>query len=182
MAERFARYPGAVERTVEVAEEVGFRLRSARPRLPRQEVPPGHTPMSWLRTLVWDAVPHRYPNLSDENRARIAHELDIIEAKDFPGYFLIVHEIVAFARGRGILCQGRGSAANSAVCFLLDVTAVDPIFYNLPFELGAAEQDDGHDGHNRGQARSTAGRLTTHPGPHQLQGWCRDSAGRLPAK
>ncbi|WP_394770888.1 error-prone DNA polymerase [Lacisediminihabitans sp.] len=134
MAARFARYPGAVERTVEVAEQVGFRLRSARPRLPRQEVPAGHTPMSWLRTLVWDAVPRRYPNLSDENRARIAHELDIIEAKDFPGYFLIVHEIVAFARGRGILCQGRGSAANSAVCFLLDVTAVDPIFYKLPFE------------------------------------------------
>jgi error-prone DNA polymerase len=134
MAARFARYPGAVERTVEVAEDLGFRLRSARPRLPRQEVPPGHTPMSWLRKLVWDAVPRRYPTLSDENRARIAHELDIIEAKDFPGYFLIVHEIVAFARGRGILCQGRGSAANSAVCFLLDVTAVDPIFYKLPFE------------------------------------------------
>ena len=58
----------------------------------------------------------------------------MIEAKDFPGYFLIVHDIVQFARGRGILCQGRGSAANSAVCYLLGITAVDSIFYRLPFE------------------------------------------------
>ena len=134
MATRFARYPGAIERTVEVADDLGFRLRSVRPGLPLQEVPAGHTPMSWLRTLVGDAVPHSYPHLGDADRKRIAHELDVIEAKDFPGYFLIVHDIVAFARGRGILCQGRGSAANSAVCYLLNITAVDPIFYKLPFE------------------------------------------------
>ncbi len=68
------------------------------------------------------------------DRARIENELAVIEKKDFPGYFLIVHDITRFARGRGILCQGRGSAANSAVCFLLDITAVDPISYQLPFE------------------------------------------------
>ena len=134
MAERFARYPGAVPRTVELADELAFPLRSARPALPRQEVPPGHTPMSYLRELVWQAVPRKYPNLRQPDRERIERELDVIEQKDFPGYFLIVHDIVQEARRRGILCQGRGSAANSAVCYLLDITAVDAIFYELPFE------------------------------------------------
>ncbi|HEV7950217.1 MAG TPA: error-prone DNA polymerase, partial [Glaciihabitans sp.] len=134
MSRRFSRYPGAVERTVEIADDLSFELRRARPGLPKQEVPAGHTPMSWLRKLVWEGAAERYPGLSDKNRARIERELEVIEKKDFPGYFLIVHDIVAFARRRGILCQGRGSAANSAVCYLLKVTAVDPIFYDLPFE------------------------------------------------
>ncbi len=134
MQRLFARYPGAVERSVELATELGFPLRQAKPNLPKQPVPPGHTPMSWLRELVWAAVPRKYPDASDDDRARIARELDVIEMKDFPGYFLIVHEIVQFARARGILCQGRGSAANSAVCYLLDITAVDSIGYQLPFE------------------------------------------------
>jgi error-prone DNA polymerase len=134
MAAKFVRYPGAVARTVGLAEELAFSLRRAKPALPQQEVPPGHTSMSWLRHLVWEAVPVRYPNLSAANRARIERELAVIEAKDFPGYFLIVHDIVAEARRRGILCQGRGSAANSAVCYLLNITAVDSIAYDLPFE------------------------------------------------
>jgi len=134
MAARFARYPGAVARTVPLADELAFPLRRAKPALPKQEVPDGHTPMSWLRHLVWQAVPERYPDLTAAGAERIEHELDVIEAKDFPGYFLIVHDIVAEARRRGILCQGRGSAANSAVCYLLNITAVDSIGYNLPFE------------------------------------------------
>ncbi len=134
MAERFVRYPGAVARTVSVADDLAFSLRRAKPALPKQEVPDGHTPMSWLRHLVWQAVPHRYPDLTEPQRARIERELAVIEAKDFPGYFLIVHDIVAEARRRGILCQGRGSAANSAVCYLLNITAVDSIGYDLPFE------------------------------------------------
>jgi len=134
MQRLFTRYPGAVARSVELATELGFPLRQAKPKLPKQPVPPGHTPMSWLRELVWAAVPRKYPDASDDDRARIARELDVIELKDFPGYFLIVHEIVQFARSRGILCQGRGSAANSAVCYLLDITAVDSIGYQLPFE------------------------------------------------
>ena len=79
-------------------------------------------------------MPTTYPDLSDDDRARIEAELTVIETKDFPGYFLIVHDIVAFARSQGILCQGRGSAANSAVCYLLGITAVDAIGYRLPFE------------------------------------------------
>ncbi|WP_203135493.1 error-prone DNA polymerase [Microbacterium sp. JZ31] len=134
MAARFGRYPGAVSRTVELADELAFPLRRMKPALPKQEVPEGHTPMSYLRTLVWDAVPRLYPDLTRKNHERIEKELAVIEKKNFPGYFLIVHDIVAEARRRGILCQGRGSAANSAVCYLLGITAVDAIAYDLPFE------------------------------------------------
>ncbi|MCK6067569.1 MULTISPECIES: error-prone DNA polymerase [Microbacterium] len=134
MARRFARYPGAVSRTVTLADELAFPLRRAKPALPKQQVPEGHTPMTWLRHLVWEAVPRKYPDLTPKDRDRIERELAVIEMKDFPGYFLIVHGIVQEARRRGILCQGRGSAANSAVCFLLDITAVDSIAYDLPFE------------------------------------------------
>ncbi|MFG6443898.1 error-prone DNA polymerase [Microbacterium sp. P07] len=134
MARRFARYPGAVSRTVSLADELAFPLRRAKPALPKQKVPEGHTPMSYLRHLVWEAVPRKYPGLTLEDRKRIERELEVIEMKDFPGYFLIVWGIVQEARRRGILCQGRGSAANSAVCYLLDITAVDSIYYKLPFE------------------------------------------------
>jgi len=133
-ATRFARYPGAVARSVELADELAFPLKRVRPPLPKLDVPAGHTPMSWLRQVVWAAVPDRYPDLDQAGRERIERELAVIEAKDFPGYFLIVAGIVAEARRRGILCQGRGSAANSAVCYLLNITAVDSIGYNLPFE------------------------------------------------
>lgn len=134
MLARFDRYPGAVAHSVTLARDLSFRLRSARPKLPRQEVPAGHTPMSWLRELVWDGAERRYPGVPDHVRDRLAKELDVIEQKDFPGYFLIVHDLVQEARRRGILCQGRGSAANSAVCYVLDITGVDSIFYELPFE------------------------------------------------
>ncbi|WP_105565035.1 error-prone DNA polymerase [Microbacterium halophytorum] len=134
MARLFARFPGAVERSADLAQDLAFPLRLSRPRLPRQEVPEGHTPMSYLRELVRRAVPSRYPKAGPDALARIEHELNVIEQKDFPGYFLIVHDIVAEARRRGILCQGRGSAAASAVCYLLGITAVDAIAYGLPFE------------------------------------------------
>ena len=134
MARRFARYPGAVERTAEVAAAHGFELKSARPKLPTQEVPPGHTPMSYLRELVAKGVAERYPGATDAVHERIRNELAVIEQKDFPGYFLIVWDLVRHARDRGILCQGRGSAANSAVCYVLGITAVDSIGYGLPFE------------------------------------------------
>jgi len=134
MTERFRRYPGAISNGLRIAADCAFPLRRAKPALPVQEVPPGETPMSHLRMLVWQAVPAKYPRLDEDGRRRIARELDVIEEKDFPGYFLIVHGIVEEARRRGILCQGRGSAAASAVCYLLGITAVDPILYGLPFE------------------------------------------------
>ncbi|MGO3885997.1 MAG: error-prone DNA polymerase [Mycetocola sp.] len=134
MARRFRRYPGAVAESVRIADEAAFRLRSARPGLPLHESPDGRSAMEQLRTLVWQGASELYPQMTEEARSRIARELNVIERKDFPGYFLIVHDIVRFARSRGILCQGRGSAANSAVCYLLRITAVDSIRYQLPFE------------------------------------------------
>jgi error-prone DNA polymerase len=144
MASRFARYPGAVERTVDVAADLSFFLRSARPNLPKLDVPAGHTPISWLRELVRRGAEKRYPNATPAVRDRLERELGVIEEKDFPGYFLIVEDIVGFARGRGILCQGRGSAANSAVCYVLGITAVDSIARGLPFErfLSALREEE----------------------------------------
>jgi len=131
---RFARYPGAVEHSLVIAQECAFDLRKAAPKLPKQKVPDGHTTMSWLRELVRLGADRHYAENREEAEQRLQKELAVIEEKDFPGYFLIVHDIVAFAKSRGILCQGRGSAANSAVCFALGITAVDSILYNLPFE------------------------------------------------
>lgn len=130
----FARYPGAVSASVDIARECAFPLTKATPRLPKPDLPPGETPMSRLRELVTEAIPRVYPGATEATLARIHAELESINDLDFPGYFLIVHDIVQFARSRGILCQGRGSAANSAVCYLLGITAVDSIAYNLPFE------------------------------------------------
>ncbi|WIE73311.1 error-prone DNA polymerase [Curtobacterium sp. MCJR17_020] len=138
MARRFGRYPGAIGNTVALADELGFRLRTVKPGLPDLDVPDGHTAMSWLRELTWTGARRLYPGSADgvdpQKRERIERELAVIEDKNFPGYFLIVRDMVQYARGRGILCQGRGSAANSAVCYLLEITAVDSIRYGLPFE------------------------------------------------
>ena len=135
MAQRFARYPGAVATSVRLAEECAFNLQQAKPRLPKQQVPTGHTPATWLRELCRRGLEERYPpERHAVARQRLERELAVIEEKDFPGYFLIVRDMVAFAREQGILCQGRGSAANSVVCYVLMITAVDPILYDLPFE------------------------------------------------
>jgi error-prone DNA polymerase len=144
MAARFSRYSGAVERTVDIAADLSFSLRSARPNLPKLDVPAGHTPISWLRELVRRGAQKRYPNATPDIHDRLERELRVIEDKDFPGYFLIVEDIVGFARGRGILCQGRGSAANSAVCYVLGITAVDSIARGLPFErfLSALREEE----------------------------------------
>ena len=144
MAQRFRRYPGVVARSVEFAEQIAFDLRAAKPELPDQEVPAGHTPMSWLRELVRQGADRLYAHNRSAAETRLQRELAVIESKDFAGYFLIVHDIVAEARRRKILCQGRGSAANSAVCYALGITAVDSIFYDLPFErfLSASRDEE----------------------------------------
>ncbi|WP_394940487.1 error-prone DNA polymerase [Psychromicrobium sp. YIM B11713] len=139
MARRFSRFrnaegDSAVERSVLLAEELAFPLEKAKPRLPKLKLPAEHTQMSYLRQEVWKGAAQKYPELNQEKRRRIENELAVIEAKDFPGYFLIVHDIVRYAKTQGILCQGRGSAANSAVCYVLGITAVDSIKHNLPFE------------------------------------------------
>ena len=131
---RFQRYPGAVSMAAQLGAELSFSLKKVAPQLPLSMVPEGHSSDSYLRQLVTDAIPRRYPEANQAVYDRIDRELALIETKGFAGYFLIVHDIVQWARARSILCQGRGSAANSAVCYLLDITAVDSIHYNLPFE------------------------------------------------
>jgi len=128
MARLFRRFPGAVERTVEIAERIGFDLGQLRYEYPDEPVPPGKTAIQHLRDLTWAGAQWRFEGgLTDKVRKTIEGELDLIEELDFANYFLTVHDIVRHAREKlEILCQGRGSAANSCVCFCLGVTAVDP--------------------------------------------------------
>ena len=136
MAELFAGYPGAVRRTVELADQLAFDLQKAKPRLPKEGIPEGHTASTWLRKLVEDGFEEYYADTAhaEKARERIEEEMKTILEKDFAGYFVIVHDICAHAREQGILCQGRGSAASSAVCYALGITAIDSVLYNLPFE------------------------------------------------
>ncbi|MBL8770639.1 MAG: error-prone DNA polymerase, partial [Phenylobacterium sp.] len=127
MARLFAKFPGAVERSVEIAERIGFDLSQLRYEYPDEPVPPGKTAIQHLRDLAWAGAAWRYPaGVPEKVRKVVAHELDLIEKLDYPNYFLTVHDIVAWARDQDILCQGRGSAANSCVCFCLGITSVDP--------------------------------------------------------
>ena len=147
MAYRLRRYPGVLEQTVELAEQCAFDFKVIAPKLPDFPVPPAHTEMSWLRSLVAKKTPARY-GLAAEERIpgayrQIGHELDVIDQLGFAGYFLIVHDIVEFCNKKGILCQGRGSAANSAVCYALGITSVDPVQHGLLFERFLSTGRDG---------------------------------------
>lgn len=136
MARLHAAHTEALVHSCEVAEEAAFDLRLVAPRLPRIHVPEGYSPGSWLAYLAHEGARERYGLREEDPRAweTIDRELGIIERLGFEGYFLIVKEIVDFCCQRGILCQGRGSAANSAVCFCLGITAVDAVRHNLLFE------------------------------------------------
>jgi error-prone DNA polymerase len=135
MQRRYASLPGALERTLEVAARCSFSLDQVAYQYPSEVVPPGSTPMGHLRLLVAGGARRRYPEgVPPAVAAQLEHELSLIEQLDYPAYFLTMEEIVAFARARGILCQGRGSAANSAVCYVLGVTSVDPARGNCLFE------------------------------------------------
>ena len=144
---RFARWPGAVETAARIGAECAFDLRLVAPRLPDWPVPEGHTEMSWLRHLTEEGGIRRYGPRGDERVPgawdQIDRELAIIEQLGFPGYFLVVWDIVQFCRDRGILCQGRGSAANSAVCYALGVTAADAVSLGLLFERFLSPARDG---------------------------------------
>ena len=127
MARLFANFPGLVERSAEVAQRIDFDLGQLKYEYPDEPVAPGKTAIQHLRDLAWEGAAWRFPGgVPDHVRRTIEKELDLIERLNFPNYFLTVHDIVRWARSEGILCQGRGSAANSCVCFCLGVTAVDP--------------------------------------------------------
>ena len=154
-AKRFARYPGVVQRAAELARACAFDLSLMAPRLPDFPVPPEHSEMSWLRALVERNAPHFYgprnsgsgvgapPGPRVTAWGQIDHELALIESLGFPGYFLTVWDIVEFCRRENIYCQGRGSAANSVVCYVLGITKADAFRLGLLFERFLSPERDG---------------------------------------
>ena len=145
MAALFAAYPDAVTRAAAFGRELAFDLQLVAPQLPAVKVDAGYTEMSWLRHLTEQGALRRYGTRAEHPDAyrQIDHELAMIERLGFPGYFLIVHDIVEFCREANIYCQGRGSAANSAVCYALGITNVDSVRWNLLFERFLAPERDG---------------------------------------
>jgi error-prone DNA polymerase len=134
-AQLFTDDPMAVSRTIEIAERCNFSLDEIRYRYPSEKLPSGMTSSEWLRELSFKGARWRYNDqVPGHIAAQIENELEIIEALDYPGYFLTMWEIVEFCRANNILCQGRGSAANSVVCYCLGITAVDPAHIGLLFE------------------------------------------------
>ncbi|MFB9332796.1 error-prone DNA polymerase [Actinoplanes octamycinicus] len=143
MARRFADYPGAVENAAIYGGDLAFDLDLVAPKLPDYDVPAGHTEMSWLRELTMRGARERYGEHHPKAYQQLEYELRMIEELGFPGYFLVVYDIVQFCRENRIYCQGRGSAANSAVCYALWITNVDAVRYNLLFERFLAPERDG---------------------------------------
>ncbi len=146
-ARRLSRWPGIVERAAELGRECAFDLSLVAPCLPDFPVPPGHSEMSWLAELTERGAVTRYGTRGAERvpgaYAQLDRELRIIERLGFPGYFLVVWDIVEFCRRSGILCQGRGSAANSAVCYALGITSADAVSLGLLFERFLSPERDG---------------------------------------
>ncbi len=133
--------PEWLAETLRIAGSCAFSLAELKYEYPREITPHGHTPKTWLRHLTEEGVRSRFPGGPPPDvRAMIEHELALIARLNYEPYFLTVAEIVLWARGQGILCQGRGSAANSAVCYCLGVTAVDPSVTTLLFERFLSEE------------------------------------------
>lgn len=145
MARLFGQWPDVVTAAAELGEQCAFGLALIAPQLPPFDVPAGHTEDSWLRQLTMAGARDRYGSAEHAPRAyaQIERELKVIAHLTFPGYFLVVHDIARFCRDNNILCQGRGSAANSAVCYALGVTAVDPVANELLFERFLSPARDG---------------------------------------
>src|SRR6266404_5483666 len=134
MRELFHDLPEAIENTSRLAERLTFSLENLGYKFPEYPVPAGHTMDSFLRTIVWFGAQQRYAAIRPKVKRQIEEELILITKLGFPGYFLIVWDIVNFCREHDIMVQGRGSAANSAVCYCLGITPVDPVENHLVFE------------------------------------------------
>ncbi len=134
MARLFADHPEALVGSYELAQQLDFTLADLGYRFPDYPVPPGETPMSYLRHITWNSARSRFRPLTGRSQDQIEKELAMIDKLGLAGYFLIVWDIVQFCKREGILTQGRGSAANSAVCYALSITAVDPVRMELLFE------------------------------------------------
>ncbi|WP_315833528.1 error-prone DNA polymerase [Bradyrhizobium prioriisuperbiae] len=139
-ARLFRRYPDAVARTLDIARRCTFSLDELTYSYPTESLD-GLSAQDRLEKLTWEGAAQRYPDSVPDNVAmQLRHELSLIERMGYAPYFLTVHSIVRFARSKDILCQGRGSAANSAVCFVLGVTAIDPVRQGLLFERFVSEE------------------------------------------
>lgn len=156
MAKLFRDHPEALARTVQIAGRCKFSLSEIRYVYPEESRGDSATPMEELTRLTWQGANQRFPNgIPAKVRAQVEHELKLIEQLDYPNYFLTVWDLVRFARSKDILCQGRGSAANSAVCFCLGVTSVNPAEQDTLFErFISAERNEPPDididfGHSR---------------------------------
>ena len=133
--ELYADDPLAVERTLSIAERCNFSLQEIRYRYPAESLPDGSTSSEYLAHLTFEGARWRSSgNVPEDMRKQLRKELDLIKELDYGGYFLTMYEIVQFCRRNEILCQGRGSAANSSVCYCLGITAVDPVRMGLLFE------------------------------------------------
>lgn len=143
MQSLFVDYPELVTRTADIASQCNFSLDELRYEYPEELCPEQITPMEHLRQLTWRGATGRYPDgIPDQVRQLLEHELSLIAELKYEAYFLTVQDLVHFARSRGILCQGRGSAANSAVCYCLGVTSVDPAHTQLLFERFISKERD----------------------------------------
>ena len=141
MRRLFARYPDALARTLELVERCRFSLDELAYQYPEEGDDPSLTPQETLEQLTWAGAAERFPeSLPEEVRATLDHELRLIGKLAYAPYFLTVNSIVRFARSQGILCQGRGSAANSAVCFVLGITSINPARNDLLFERFVSEE------------------------------------------
>jgi error-prone DNA polymerase len=140
MAALFSDLPMVLERTGELADRLQYTMADLGYRFPDYPVPPGETQASFLRRITDVGARDRYRPYYDRARAQVARELDLIEKLELAGYFLIVWDIVNFCRQHDVLVQGRGSAANSAVCYSLGITAVDPVGMDLLFERFLSEE------------------------------------------
>jgi error-prone DNA polymerase len=140
MARLFADLPEAIAHTLEISSRLQFTLADLGYQFPRYPVPEGETQMSFLRQRVDEGARRRYQPYYERARRQIERELALIEKLKLPGYFLIVWDIVRFCKDNAILAQGRGSAANSAVCYSLEITAVDPVGMDLLFERFLSEE------------------------------------------
>ncbi|WP_027515685.1 error-prone DNA polymerase [Bradyrhizobium sp. WSM1417] len=141
MERLFRRYPEAIRRTEEIAGRCNFSLDELTYSYPTEVLQDGLTAQERLEKLTWEGAAQRYPEGPPDNVAmQLRHELNLIERVQYAPYFLTVDSIVRFARSKGILCQGRGSAANSAVCFVLGITSIDPVRQGLLFERFVSEE------------------------------------------
>ncbi|MBB5256841.1 error-prone DNA polymerase [Rhizobium leguminosarum] len=143
MERLFPRYQDALRRTMEIVDRCKFSLEELTYQYPEEAIVPGKSAQESLEHYLWECVPNRYPEgLPPDVLKTVRHELDLIQKMKYAPYFLTVFSIVKYARSQGILCQGRGSAANSAVCYILGITSIDPSTNDLLFERFVSQERD----------------------------------------